>query len=93
MAQRCEGIEISTICRHLAEVSGTNYQYLPWVPYTLTASQKVLCCELAQRMLQAPSKHIHGKLDFLFPDDKSWMFDAHDDQTMCVASWDAVNEI
>jgi hypothetical protein len=70
----------------LAEVSGTNYQHLRWVPYTLTASQKVLCCELAQRMLQAPSKHIHGKLDFLFPGDKSWMFD-RDEGSVVVESF------
>jgi hypothetical protein len=54
---------------------------------------KVMRGELAQSTLQALAKHQHANFHFSFTGDETWMFSAHDHQTMWVASWDDVEEI
>jgi hypothetical protein len=49
-------------------------RHLRCVPHTLTAAQKVVRIELAQRMLQALAKHERSHCHFLFTGDESWMF-------------------
>jgi hypothetical protein len=46
-------IAVSTVCRYLTEVLRMKCRHLRWVPHTLTAAQKAVHVELAERMLQA----------------------------------------
>jgi hypothetical protein len=60
------GIATSTVCLDLTEVLEMKPCHLDWVPHTLTAVQKVVRVELAQRMLQEPAKRKRAHFHFLF---------------------------
>jgi hypothetical protein len=86
-------IAASTVCRDLKEVLGMKCRHLRWVPHTLTAVQKVVRAELAERKLQALAKHERSHFHFSFTGDESWMFYAYNHWTMWVLFWDGVDEI
>jgi hypothetical protein len=67
-------IAASAVCRYLSEVLEMKCRHLRWVPHTLTAAQKVVRVELAERILQALAKHERSHFHFLFTGDESWMF-------------------
>jgi hypothetical protein len=58
------GIITSTACRCWSEVLGMKSRHLRWMPHTLTAAQKVIRAELAQRTLQALAEHQHTDVPF-----------------------------
>jgi hypothetical protein len=58
----------------------------------LTAAQKVVRVEFAERMRQALAKHHRSHFYFLFTGDDSWMFYAYNHRRMEVPSWDDVDE-
>jgi hypothetical protein len=63
-------IAASTVCRYLTEVLGMECRHLRWARHALTAAQKVVHVELAERMLQALAKHERSHFHFLFTGDK-----------------------
>jgi hypothetical protein len=67
-------IAASMVCWYLTEVLGMKFRHLHWVPYTLTAAQKVEGVELAERMLQALAKYKRSHFHFLFTGEDRWMF-------------------
>jgi hypothetical protein len=86
-------IAASTVCRYSTKVLEMKCRHLLWVPHTLTAAQKVVHVELAERMLQALAKHKCGHFHVLFIGDESWMLYVYDHWTKWVPSWDDVDEI
>jgi AraC-like DNA-binding protein len=82
------GIAVSTVCRYLTEVLGMKCRHLRSMPHMLTAAQKVVRVELAQRMLQALAKHNRSHFHFLFTADESWIFYTYNSRTIWVESWD-----
>jgi hypothetical protein len=68
-------------------------RHLRLMPHTLTRVQKVVRVELAERMLQALTKHERSHFSFFFTGDESWMFYAYNHRTVWVPSWDDGEEI
>jgi hypothetical protein len=86
-------IAASRVCRYLTEALGMKCRHLRWVPHMLTAAQRVVRVELAERMLQALAKYERSHFHFLFTGDESRMFEACKYRTMWMPSWDDVDEI